>query len=77
MISGWKECPRCGTEHRDNVGRCSCGWIFYKKRCPRCGKILSDKCKICPECGWYFYWHEEIGEDDDYDDYEYDDYDYY
>lgn len=68
MPSGYKKCPRCGEEVRDYVERCSCGWRFYKKECPRCGKIVPDSVKICYDCGWYFYWDEEIGEDD-YDEY--------
>jgi len=72
MTEGWKECPRCGTEHRNDEYECdNCGWIFHNKRCPRCGKYLPDYVKICYDCGWYFYWEEYIGEDDHEQDYGY------
>lgn len=66
MTEGWKECPRCGTEHRNDEYKCdNCGWVFHNKRCPRCGKYLPDYAKKCYDCGWYFYWEEYIGEDDE------------
>ncbi|MBT1248347.1 MULTISPECIES: zinc ribbon domain-containing protein [unclassified Thermosipho (in: thermotogales)] len=75
MIFGWKECPRCGEEVKDNRKSCKCGWKFYKKKCPRCGEYLDDSEKICYRCGWYFYWEDHIGEDDEYE-CNYDEFDY-
>ena len=52
----------------------NCGWVFYNKCCPRCGKYVPDNAKVCFDCGWYFYWDEYIGEDDEEiftDDYNY------
>ncbi|ACJ75350.1 conserved hypothetical protein [Thermosipho africanus TCF52B] len=66
MYQGWKECPRCGIEVKNNEDYCpECGWVFYNKRCPRCGKYIPDYAKVCFDCGWYFYWEKEIGEDDE------------
>ena len=80
MPIGYKSCPRCGEEYRDDVEVCeNCGWIFYNKSCPRCGKYVPDNAKVCFDCGWYFYWDEYIGEDDEEiftDDYDFDE-DYY
>jgi RNA polymerase subunit RPABC4/transcription elongation factor Spt4 len=77
VYQGWKECPRCGIEVKNDEDYCpECGWIFYNKRCPRCGKYMPDYAKVCFDCGWYFYWEREIGEDDE-DYYEGDSYEYY
>jgi hypothetical protein len=32
---------------------------------------MSNDAKICPNCGWYFYWKDYIGEDDRDDYYDY------
>ncbi|MEJ5258335.1 MAG: zinc ribbon domain-containing protein [Fervidobacterium sp.] len=64
MPVGYKKCPRCGEEFRDDVEVCdNCGWVFYNKCCPRCGKYVPDSAKVCFDCGWHFYWNDHIGED--------------